>query len=352
MEKVKKLTKLTEEQKAQIGPCVAEWIKIGLNTEPLDRAKAVAAMEACYRTAALTVPTVAVCVSDPLVGALAAPLAASLKAIVAENPGEGVKTSEITDKVSRVIRKHNNRVAEVVAAVEAAVGPTISDKALQAFNDRKNSDLMFWHSWFGGQLWAHWAAYENFLLQRCGLSIDEKLEAAAKVHEESVKQCCYWWPNCDFIMYSERPSVISMNASGKLHCTTGEALKWASGYGLYALNGVVVPEWLVMTPRHELDCQVFLKLTNAEVRREFIRKIGVETLCKNLGSKVIDKKDTYELHLVDLKGTTGEWPYLLMLNPSISTYHMECVDKSCKTVEQALAWRNSMDKYTPPEVLT
>jgi hypothetical protein len=52
------------------------------------------------------------------------------------------------------------------------------------------------------------------------------------------------------------------------------------------------------------------------------------------------------------QGATGEWPYLLMLNPSISTYHMECVDKSCKTVEQALAWRNSMDKYTPPEVLT
>jgi hypothetical protein len=43
---------------------------------------------------------------------------------------------------------------------------------------------------------------------------------------------------------------------------------------------------------------------------------------------------------VDLKGTTGLWPYLKMRNPSIGVYHMEAVKKSCRTVHEALVFRN------------
>jgi len=45
-------------------------------------------------------------------------------------------------------------------------------------------------------------------------------------------------------------------------------------------------------------------------------------------------------------------PYLKMLNPSISTWHIEGIHPDCKTIEQALAWRNGEDKYEKPEILT
>ncbi len=49
-------------------------------------------------------------------------------------------------------------------------------------------------------------------------------------------------------------------------------------------------------------------------------------------------------------GATGKWPYLKMLNPSIGVWHMECVDRSCKTVKDAIKWRNQSE--INPSILT
>jgi hypothetical protein len=70
--------------------------------------------------------------------------------------------------------------------------------------------------------------------------------------------------------------------------------------------------------------------TNVEIRREIVRKIGIEKICKDLHAKKIDNKDNYELLLLDNR------PYLKMLNPSIGVYHIEGVPLECKTVEDAL----------------
>jgi len=56
------------------------------------------------------------------------------------------------------------------------------------------------------------------------------------------------------------------------------------------------------------------------------------------------------LHEIDLGGATGKWPYLKMLNPSIGVWHMECVSKDCKTVKQAITFRNQSEVV--PEVIT
>jgi hypothetical protein len=97
---------------------------------------------------------------------------------------------------------------------------------------------------------------------------------------------------------------------------------------------------LAETRAVEIDCNEFPKIQNVEVRREFIRKVGAERLLHKLGSKLLDKRGDYELHLLDLGGTTGKWPYLKMLNPSIGTWHVEAVGKECNTVTKALNFRN------------
>jgi hypothetical protein len=115
------------------------------------------------------------------------------------------------------------------------------------------------------------------------------------------------------------------------------------------LNGVKVTEEIVMTPSAALDPHLLLKEKNAEVRREIVRKVGIDRVVIDLGAKVADRQGDYELLLLDL-GDKRNRPYLKMLNPSIGTWHVEGVHPDCATVEQALNWRNQTD--VKPEVLT
>jgi hypothetical protein len=92
-----------------------------------------------------------------------------------------------------------------------------------------------------------------------------------------------------------------------------------------------------------------LKERNVQVRREIVRKIGIERVCEALEAECLDRQGNYELLLLDLQdGRTR--PFLKMKNPSIGVYHIEGVAPECRTVAEALAWRNQSD--VPPTVLT
>jgi hypothetical protein len=127
----------------------------------------------------------------------------------------------------------------------------------------------------------------------------------------------------------------------RLHNSNGMSVKFSDGWGIYSLNGVLVTKELVETPAGKLDPKILLTEKNAEVRREIVRKIGMERLIYKLGAQSIDKSGdgVYELLMFDI-GDNRKRPYLKMLNPSIKTWHVEGVHPDCKTVESALNWRN------------
>jgi len=156
------------------------------------------------------------------------------------------------------------------------------------------------------------------------------------------------YPFEDFCVISEKPVNIKMK-NMVLHNDKGAVVQYADGFSVYSLNGVRVPRELVETPAEKLDPQLVVKETNAEVRREIVRKIGVERICQKLGAKVLDKKGNYELLNLNL-GENRIRPYLKMLNPSVGTYHIEGVAPDIKTVEQALNWRNQTEET--PLVIT
>jgi pimeloyl-CoA synthetase len=92
------------------------------------------------------------------------------------------------------------------------------------------------------------------------------------------------------------------------------------------------------------------KEKNAEIRREIVRKIGIERVLMKLGCEVVDKQgDMYELVMLDI-GDKRKRPFLKMRNPSISVTHIEGVPPGTNTVKAALAWRNQTE--SSPEVLT
>ena len=126
------------------------------------------------------------------------------------------------------------------------------------------------------------------------------------------------------------------------------ALKYSDGYGLWCLNGVRVSKEIVETSSEKLDPQLLLQEENAEIRREIVRKIGIERVCQKLNAKCIDKLGNYELLLLNLGDR--DRPYLKMINPSISCYHIEGIAPRIKTVKEALNWRNQTEEE--PLILT
>ncbi len=91
----------------------------------------------------------------------------------------------------------------------------------------------------------------------------------------------------------------------------------------------------------DIDARRVLELTNAEQRREFVRKVGIDRVCYSLRAQVVDKCGDYELLVLDL-GDGRRRPFLKMLNPSIGTWHVEGVPPETETVQAALNFRNGL----------
>jgi len=167
-----------------------------------------------------------------------------------------------------------------------------------------------------------------------------------------LSRCCgRWSPYPEMVIFQHRHSQIHRDSAGRLHRDGGPALAYRDGFAAWALHGVLVPRSLAETPDGQLDPRTLVTIRNAEVRREFVRKVGIERICYAFQAKAVDRRGTYELLILDL-GDGRRRPYLKMLNPSIGTWHVEGVSPHCRTVAQALAWRDGEDVYVEPDVLT
>jgi hypothetical protein len=245
-------------------------------------------------------------------------------------------------------------------AVRGAVGGAGIRKAVM------DAIAQSWSNYMGGQFWAGgwgWGgAYTSFFREVCRLELKDDLWDRGRAYEATIESACWWWPHRRFVMVCERPTVIHRElanpsvtrgwGSHRLHCETGPAVAWPDGWGVYAIHGVRVPAWLVETPAADLDPRVILKEQNVEVRREIVRKVGIERVCQALGARCVDKQGDYELLLLDLQDGRQR-PYLKMLNPSIGVWHVEGVHPDCQTVQQAINWRvfgNVQQMWAPTQL--
>ena len=126
-------------------------------------------------------------------------------------------------------------------------------------------------------------------------------------------------------------------------------MSYGDSWHLYALNGVCVPEWVSVPPPERLDPTRITELSNAEVRREFVQRIGMERLWHKLSPTILDAETFVvggEYTLADLHvGTDRPWRVLKMQNPSLpEVWHIEGVAPDCSTVREALNFRNGLNE--------
>jgi len=171
------------------------------------------------------------------------------------------------------------------------------------------------------------------------ISLDKKTNVVFDIFKNITKELHFFFVFEKIVFISEKPKYIKYNSNNQLHCESGPSVEYGDGYSMYNLNGVLVNRNIVETSFDRLDARLLLSERNAEVRREIVRKIGIERICKDLGAQVIEKGTDQigkpcELLKLDI-GDGNKRPYLKMINPSIGTYHIEGVPPGCDTIEKA-----------------
>ena len=100
--------------------------------------------------------------------------------------------------------------------------------------------------------------------------------------------------------------------------------------------------------KFRFHADIIISEKNAEIRAKMIKGTGLVQFLSQVQAKTIEKKNDYELLNFSFDGQYR--PYLKMLNPSTGTWHIEGVHPKCRTINEALHWRNKTKEK--PIILT
>ena len=401
---------LTEEHRAQLKPWADKWIANAMSTAPMtEEEKEICrdAVEGLYRAADLVPPPRhrIVFVSSPFILRFASGFAAAIWHLRGKNKKSvSAATNYATDAATRAATRAATYAATDAAtdaatsaatdaatddatydatyaatddatydATSAATDAATYDATNAATDDAKNkwfkfdvsgmrrlaaalklgefglkcAEQIYWRCYHGGNQWSAWSSFLTFFRHVVQLKLDySKFDHWEKLAIHSGPRIMHK----EFCMISDRPKTLLVNALNQPHCEDGPFCEWRDGSALFALNGVRVPEWIVTTPKDKFTRDMILKEQNADYRREIVRKLGNERMVEVLKPKIADKEFGYELYMVEL-GDNRERPFLRMTNPSINTVHIEGVGPDCKTVREAICYRNSLKKFALPATL-
>jgi len=324
------ITKLTKEQEARFPEFVAKWIAIGLSTKKLNREAIAGALATAFHQVGKPPPKLVICTS---------PMAACLTRSVLASVSDSVSAS-VSDSVS----------ASVSASVRASVLASVSDSVLASVRDSVSASVSAsvrdWYYRDFGQYATWWLSFYDFMATV--LAVDNSpLKGNEALCREAGFSLLFW----ELALVSEKPTHIHRNEQGRLHKDGGPALIHSDGFGVWALNGIRMKPEYIKTPAERLAPEKVLAETNVDVRRELIRKVGIERMLAKLPHKILHRRGDYEVLSVRLSEECPDARYLKMLNPSVGCFHMEGIPAECDTVEKSLNWRNH-NWHVDAEILT
>ena len=320
------IRKMTPEQEARMPEWRDIWIWHGLNTRRADFRTAIKAWETIYTESGLVFPKAVVRVQSPIVGAFAAPIAATAVEFIRNSRGEKNVRSAVDSAVYSAVR------SAVYSAVDSAVG------------------VKFWHYWLGGSLWPGYTSWYTFMRDVLGVQIP----VIGQAYETQARSAGYVWPNRDFLIICDRPASILLDSEGRLHGVDGKSIHWRDGWGLYHWHGVEVPAHVIEQPS-KITVREIEDCTNAEVRRVMIERYGQDRYLVESGAKEIHRDDWGVLYRKEIPNDEP----LVMVKVVNSTpepdgtfkdYFLR-VPPEMKRAKQAVAWTfdKSEELYAPAQ---
>ena len=287
------ITKLTHKQEAAIPEYVDKWTKIGLSTDPIDEQAASEAVDLLYVCGGLKPPH-KVFVASPM---------AALK-YMKDNHGKNEK------------EEYNNFIY-----------------------GSYDVDFLSFYDFFS----------EEFNL---------KEETKSLIGLNAVAKTCGWLlPYDKLCVITERPMLILRDEQGRLHSTTGKALEYNDGWGIYAHHGVRVPAEVIETDYENCPLETIKALImdndNTEVRA-VVMTMAQDRLGQLLNNIADLECDDKYGKLYRLKDENFAIKILLVVNSTPEpdgTFknYILFVPREMKDAKEAVAWTFNMKKedYNP-----
>lgn len=264
-----------------------------------------------------------------------------------------------------VIQNSMPRLAVAAASALAALVVTAERQqqdarkaARELIRKTLEKERLSWFPRFGGQFWVGgWygsPAMVDFFTNVCGLELEPKVARAAKLYADICSSVNWFWCHEDFVLVCDRPKSIHLD-SEQLSYDKGKAIEYRDGWGLYALDGVVLEKDLYeQIIGKEMTLQQIMDIGNAD-QRAVALKYNPEAIIAS-GAKLIDKSDRgNELFLIEgtelnellrhkrmfylrMQCPTGR-VFVEGVDPEIAERYMDA--DAC----QAAAWDLSPDEY-------
>jgi hypothetical protein len=290
---MEKINKLSGEQLALIRQVRDEWIKIGLDTAPVDRAKAREILDRMYALANKPAPKHIIHLDSPL----------QVSNAIANMPLEG---DQVREQVIQKMRAELWR--QVVGAYlrtqrpassqdsNSSIGSLVSDPAFyqvyfevaERVREQVREQAPGTTSWEPlcdfGQFNVIWSMWDLFC--RLGIADVSKLAPIFDMAKVCGWSVLFW----DWAFISAKPEYIHRDGQGRLHCETGPAVRYPDGFSVFAIHGVRVPEKVVASPE-TITVQEIESKKNAEVRRVMIERYGLERYLMDSGAEEIHRDD-------------------------------------------------------------
>lgn len=302
---------ITEEHKAQQQKYVDKWMKFHSNTDRLDPIETTRIVNE-VQVELLGRPATPVLIVDN-------PMLAWIGCHLSEH--EGVPVDQILEEIDKV-----------------------------ADEKRKIELEPFVIPYLDGSLSSSVFSYYDFMINEVKAPVSKEMLKKYKVWEKTVTLGMIF-PVTNVTMVSQKAAILSMK-DGQLHNDGGPAIAFAGkkGGAQWCLNGVVVPQWLAETKGTDINPEMMHKIKSADVRTEFLKKIGIERVL-NMGNK-IDSWENYpeqemwaqsEYELWDMQNlftSVPFAPFLKMSNQSCQgVFHVEAVSPNCTDLKKALQER-------------
>jgi hypothetical protein len=130
-----------------------------------------------------------------------------------------------------------------------------------------------------------------------------------------------------------------LNDQHRLHMDYSPAVIWEDGTKEYYLNGVRMPENIVLAKPEEIDPELLFREQNAAVRREIIRKAGYSRILQKLNAKKLDSYQEYDLYRIE--NIDVEPINILKVKcPSTGVYYSLRVPPDILKARDAINWVN------------
>ncbi len=213
--------------------------------------------------------------------------------------------------------------------------------------------------WFAGGSELYWVAFYRFA-EKIGVKYDAKQSATLDAWERYAEICGPLYPYDGIAFASRRPDVLSFDEQRRLHAETGPAMRFPSGYALYAWHGTRIPAVWIDQPE-ALTPQIALGQTDTALRVAATQIIGWQRMIDQLDAKVVNRHPEGMAggELLSVKKSKfnpddkGEMRFLRAACPRNGTICFRVPDGT-KTAHEAQAWSVGLppDIYKIPSIRT